>query len=228
MNFFDTAELYGFGSAEMQMGQAFKELGTRREDIVVSTKLYGSKVGGVNGVGLSRKHIIEGTKNSLKRLQMDYVDVIFAHKPDLETPLEEQCRAFSWVVDQGLAHYWATSEWGAARIMETHETCKRLNLHPPIADQCQYNMLIRNRFEEEYRTLYENFGYGTTTWSPMAGGILSGKYNDGSIPPDSRYAKDPFAATVAWPRYFGSEEAKKKTLSTLVGLKELAAELGYT
>ena len=116
VNYFDTAEYYGWGQAEILLGNAFKELNVKREEIVVSTKIFFLK--GVNQIGLSRKHIIEGTKNSLKRLQLDYVDIIMAHRPDFEVPLEEICRAFSWVVDKGLAFYWGTSEWPADLITE--------------------------------------------------------------------------------------------------------------
>jgi len=125
------------------MGNAFKELNLRREDLVVSTKIF--KIGsGVNDTFLSRKHIVEGLRNSLKRLQMDYVDVVFCHRPDFETPLEETCRAMSYVIDQGMAFYWGTSEWPADRIAKAIELCERLNLHKPIVEQSQYSMLWRN------------------------------------------------------------------------------------
>lgn len=125
------------------MGNSFKALNLKREDIVVSTKIYWTSMGGMlgkpqpkNSVGLSRKHIIEGTRNSLKRLQLSYVDVIFAHRPDLETPLEETCRAFSWVIEKGYALYWGTSEWSPARIIEAIKLCEELGLHAPVAEQC--------------------------------------------------------------------------------------------
>ena len=148
INYFDTAELYGFGDAEILLGNSLKTLNAKREDVVISTKLFygtgdNSGVGehlayymdkGINSVGLSRKHIIEGTKASLKRLQLDYVDIIFGHRPDYQTPLEETCRAFSWVIDQGLAMYWGTSEWDAEMIIEAIQLCRRLGLHEPIAE----------------------------------------------------------------------------------------------
>jgi len=135
------------------MGNAFKELNIVREDIVVSTKLFWG-TSDVNGRGLSRKHIIEGARASLKRLQLSYVDIIFAHRPDLETPLEETCRAFSWLINKGLAFYWGTSEWSAARVTEAIEICKRKGWHAPVAEQCHYNMLVRERFENEYAPLF--------------------------------------------------------------------------
>ena len=168
------------------MGKALKELAFKREEIVVSTKLF--KVGpGVNDCFLSRKHVIEGIQNSLKRLQLDYVDVIFCHRPDYETPLEETCRAMNWIIENNKAFYWGTSEWPADRISKAIEICERLNLHKPIVEQCQYSMLSRDRFENEYRRLFSENKYGTTIWSPLAGGILAGKYNDGVIPEGSRY-----------------------------------------
>lgn len=136
---------------------------------------------------MSRKHIIEGVNNSLKRLQLDYVDVVFSHRPDFETPLEETCRAFNTVIEDGKAFYWGTSEWPADRISKAVEICERLNFHKPIVEQCQYNMLVRNRFEKEYRHLFSEYKYGTTIWSPLCSGILSGKYNEGVIPEGSRF-----------------------------------------
>jgi aryl-alcohol dehydrogenase-like predicted oxidoreductase len=144
---------------------------------------------GLNQVGLSRKHIIEGTKGALKRLQLDYVDIMFAHRPDIHTPLEEVVRGFSWIIEQGYAYYWGTSEWDSDTIAEAILIAERLGLHPPVAEQCQYNMLSRGKMEKEYRSLFEKYKYGTTVWSPLAQGFLSGKYNDGSIPDDSRVNK---------------------------------------
>ena len=123
---------------------------------------------GVNGFGLSRKHIIEGTKNSLQRLQMDYVDIMYAHRQDYETPLEETCRAFSWIVDKGYAHYWGTSEWPADMITEALRICRELNLNPPIVDQVQYNVLMRDNFEKTLSGVFERYKYGTSVWSPLA------------------------------------------------------------
>ena len=195
VNFFDTAEIYGMGQAETLMGKAFKELGFKREEIVVSTKIF--KCGtGVNDMLLSRKHIIEGVNNSLKRLQLDYVDVVFCHRPDYDTPLEETCRAMHSLIENNKAFYWGTSEWPADRIAKAVEICERLNLHKPFFEQPQYNMLYRSKFESENRRLYAEYKYGTTIWSPLAGGILSGKYNDGNIPEGSRYDNHKFLDSV--------------------------------
>jgi len=148
---------------------------------VVSTIIVsGSKVffvdAGVNGKGLSRKHLIEGTTASLKRLQLDYVDVLFCHRYDYETPLEETCRAFHSLIEDGKAFYWGTSEWSATQITAAIEICDKLNLHKPIVEQPQYNMFHRERFEVEYAPIFEKYRYGTTVWSPLAAGLLTGRY----------------------------------------------------
>jgi aryl-alcohol dehydrogenase-like predicted oxidoreductase len=146
VNFFDTAEVYGAGEAERQMGRAFKELDYRREDLVVTTKLM--KCGtGVNDKMLSRKHIMEGMAHSLERLQMDYVDVVYCHRPDIETPLEETCRAMHDLIESGRAFYWGTSEWSAVRIQSAIGICARYGWHAPVVEQPQYSMLCRDRFE---------------------------------------------------------------------------------
>lgn len=183
---------------------------------------------GQNQVGLSRKHIIEGTKASLKRLQLEYVDLIFAHRPDIHTPLEETVRAFSWVIDQGLALYWGTSEWDADTIVEAIQIADRLGLHGPKAEQCQYNMIFREAMEKGYRSLFEKHRYGSTVWSPLAQGFLSGKYNDGNIPQDSRVNKfDAMWGSILVHRYF-TGKTKEQIIKVGLGLAEIAKELGYT
>ncbi len=226
VNFFDTAEIYGFGNAETIMGKAIKELGFKREEIVVSTKIF--KIGpGVNDTFLSRKHIVEAIHAQLARLQLDYVDVIFCHRPDYETPLEETCRAMHWIIENNKAFYWGTSEWPADRIAKAIEICERLNLHKPIVEQPQYSMLSRNKFENEYRRIFSEYRYGSTIWSPLAGGILTGKYNDGNIPEGSRFDNHKFLLDAGWKTHMGPE-AKEKTLKKLNALADLAKELGYT
>ncbi|KAG6896223.1 hypothetical protein C0992_009647, partial [Termitomyces sp. T32_za158] len=187
INMFDTAEAYAAGQSEIEMGRVIKELGLRRTDLVITTKLFWGVRTGPNDGGLSRKHIIEGTKESLQRLEMDYVDVIFAHRPDNTVPMEEIVRAFNYVIDKGWAFYWATSEWSALEIEEAYHVADKLSLIPPIAEQCQHNMFHRERPEKEYDPLYRKYGLGTTTFSSLAGGLLTGKYNDG-IPEGSRYS----------------------------------------
>ena len=177
------------------MGRAFKELNLPREELVVSTKLFKSSTTGVNDMFLSRKHIIEGVNNSLKRLQLDYVDVIFCHRPDFDTPLEETCLALNNVIEKGLAFYWGTSEWPPERIARALELCDQFGWHKPIVEQCEYNMLARNNFEKKYRRIFSEHKYGSTIWSPLASGILAGKYNDGNVPEGSRFDKN---STLAW------------------------------
>ncbi len=186
VNFFDNAEGYAEGNAEIVMGNAIKKLGWRRSDIVVSTKIFWGGAG-PNDQGLSHKHIIEGANAALRRLQMDYVDLIFCHRPDPETPIEETVRAMDILIRQGKAFYWGTSEWSAADIMRADGIARQWGLTPPSMEQPQYNMFVRERFEKEYAPLYDELGYGTTIWSPLASGLLTGKYNNG-IPTDSRAA----------------------------------------
>lgn len=159
VNFFDTAEIYGLGRAETSLGKALKELKVPREKKVVTTKIY--KIGEEPLDGFqSRKHIIEGLTNSLKRLQLDYVDIVYSHRYDLHTPLEETIRAYNYCINKGMAFYWGTSEWTASQIMEAYKICEKLNLIPPVVEQCQYNMLFRDKMENEYRDLFKDIGWG--------------------------------------------------------------------
>ncbi|SJL15177.1 probable potassium channel beta subunit protein [Armillaria ostoyae] len=185
INMIDTAEGYAKGQSEVEIGRVVKDLGIRRSDLVITTKLFWGLRTGPNDGGLSRKHIIEGTQGSLARLQMDYVDVIFAHRCDVNVPMEEIVRAFNFVIEKGWAFYWATSEWSAREIEEAHHVASRLNLIAPITEQCQHNMFHREQAEKEYTPLYKKYGLGTTAFSVLASGILTGKYNDG-IPQGTR------------------------------------------
>ncbi|CAN5182366.1 aldo/keto reductase [soil metagenome] len=184
VNFFDNAEAYANGNAEIVMGKAIARAGWKRESIIVSTKIFWGG-DGPNDKGLSHKHVIEGVNKALKRLQLDYVDLCFCHRPDPETPIEETVRAMDILVRQGKIFYWGTSEWSAADVVRAHGLAKENALTPPVMEQPQYNMLHRGRMELEYLPLFRERGYGTTIWSPLASGVLSGKYNDG-IPKGSR------------------------------------------
>ena len=184
VNFFDNAEAYAHGNAEIVMGNVFKKLGWRREDSVVSSKVFWGGEG-PNDAGLSRKHIFEACRNSLKRLQLDYLDLFFCHRPDPSTPIEETVRAMDDLIHQGEILYWGTSEWSAADIMRAYALAREHHLTPPQMEQPQYNMLHRDKVEREYLPLYREIGLGTTIWSPLVSGLLSGKYNKG-IPPGSR------------------------------------------
>jgi voltage-dependent potassium channel beta subunit len=191
VNFFDNAEAYGQGNAETVMGKVIKKAGWKRSDVVVSTKLFwGGRA--PNATGLSRKHVIEGARASLARLQMDYVDLIFCHRPDIYTPIEETVRAMNFLLAQGLAFYWGTSEWNAQQITAAYGIARREHLVPPLMEQPQYHMFERERVEKEYLPLYKEIGLGATTWSPLASGLLTGKYNDG-IPAGSRLAMENYA-----------------------------------
>jgi voltage-dependent potassium channel beta subunit len=184
VNFFDNAEVYANGNAEIVMGNVIKKKGWRRESLVVSTKIFWGG-DGPNDTGLSHKHIIEGMNNALRRLQLEYVDLVFCHRPDPDTPIEETVRAMDIIIKQGKAFYWGTSEWSAADIMRADGIARQYGLTPPTMEQPQYHMFHRDRFEKEYAPLYRDLSYGTTIWSPLASGLLSGKYNNG-IPEDSR------------------------------------------
>jgi voltage-dependent potassium channel beta subunit len=190
------AEVYGKprGYAEKIMGAAIKQLQAedadlwRRTDLVLTTKIFWGG-DGVNEKGLTMKHVAEGMNASLKRMELDYVDVVFCHRPDPLTPTEEIVRAFDKLIRDGKAFYWGTSEWTAQQITEAYWIAKINGLTPPCCEQPQYSMLVRDRFESEYRPLYKApYSIGTTTWSPLRSGVLTGKYNDG-IPAGSRLAE---------------------------------------
>lgn len=207
INFFDNAEAYAHGDAEILMGKALKEF--RREDVVISTKIFWGG-NGPNDTGLSRKHLLEGTKNSLKRLQLDYVDLLFCHRPDPNTPIEETVLAMDYLVRNGYAFYWGTSEWSAEQIKLAYDTAVNLNCIPPSMEQPKYNLFFREHLEKDYINLFKEYGLGTTTWSPLASGILSGKYNQG-IPSQSRLAKEHWLV----PDNFMQLIEKTKKLSTI-------------
>jgi len=177
-NFIDNAERYANGKAEILLGKVLKRLSVKRSNIVVSTKLFFGVDGGENDVGLSRKHIIEGLDASLERLQMSYVDLLFCHRPDSETPIEETVRAMNHVINQGKVFYWGTSEWSASEIEQAQAVADRLGLIGPTMEQPQYSMFNRNKMERDYLSLFHSIGLGTTVWSPLAGGLLTGRYNE--------------------------------------------------
>jgi voltage-dependent potassium channel beta subunit len=188
VNFFDNAEVYAKGESERIMGEALKTLGWRRSSYIVSTKFYWGLHDGPNEKNtLNRKYLIEGIDGSLARLALDHVDLVFCHRPDADTPIEETVFAMHDIVASGKALYWGTSEWSAAEIMAAWQIAERHHLHKPAMEQPQYNLFHRERVEREYARLYQDIGLGTTVWSPLASGVLSGKYNDG-VPPDSRAA----------------------------------------
>lgn len=220
VNFFDNAEVYADGQAETIMGKVVKRAGWKRSDLVFSTKIFWGGAG-VNNSGLSRKHIIEGVDAALARLQMDYVDLVFAHRPDIHTPIEETVRAFNHVIAQGKAFYWGTSEWSAAQITEAHGIARKLGLIPPLMEQPQYHMFHRDRFEAEYAHLYEEFGMGTTIWSPLASGLLTGKYNAG-MPAGTRATLEGYE----WLKSRFEDETALENIVKVGKLMDIADEIG--
>ena len=223
VNLFDNAEVYGGGRAETVMGQIIKRAGWKRSDLVLSTKIFWGGAG-PNERGLSRKHLIEGTNACLERLQTDYVDLLFCHRPDVHTPMEETVRTMSNLVDQGKVFYWGTSEWSAEQIRHAYEIARREHLMPPTMEQPQYNMVTRDRVECEYAPLYRDIGLGLTTWSPLASGVLTGKYNDG-VPRGSRMETEGYD----WLRDRELESSKgRSNIETARLLLPIAEESGCT
>jgi voltage-dependent potassium channel beta subunit len=190
VNFFDNAEVYAGGKSEEVMGRALRELGWPRYSYLVSTKFYwGIHRDTPNAFfTLNRKYLIEAIDGSLERLGLDHVDLVFCHRPDPETPIEETVWAMSDIVASGKAHYWGTSEWSAAEIRAAWDIAERHSLHKPVVEQPEYNLFNRTKVEDEYARLYEDIGIGLTTWSPLASGLLTGKYLEG-IPEGSRGAQ---------------------------------------
>lgn len=188
VNFFDTAEAYAGGEAERLMGRILKRVGWDRSSYLVSTKFYWGLREGVNQENtLNRKYLLQAIDGSLKRLQLDYVDLVFCHRPDPETPIEETVWAMHNIIEAGQALYWGTSEWSAYEIVSAIHIADKYHLHKPVTEQSQYNLFTRERVEREYARLIREHAYGNVIWSPLASGLLSGKYNQG-IPADSRAA----------------------------------------
>ena len=219
VNFFDNAEAYARGNAEVVMGNVLKKRGWPRESIVVSSKVFwGGDL--PNYRGLSRKHIYEACRNSLRRLRLDYLDLFFCHRPDPNTPIDETVRAMDDLVHQGKILYWGTSEWSAADIARAHGIAKELGLTPPQMEQPQYNIFHRHRVEKEYAPLYQGVGLGLTIWSPLRSGLLSGKYLNG-IPAGSR-------ASLKGYDWLKKSVITPESLAKVKKLKPLAKDLDCT
>jgi voltage-dependent potassium channel beta subunit len=221
VNFFDNAEVYAAGKSETIMGEVVRELGWPRSSYVISTKLYWGLHEGPNTKNtLNRKYLMQAIDGSLERLGLDFVDLLFCHRSDPETPIEETVWAMSDIVASGKALYWGTSEWSAEELEEAFQVAERYNLRKPVMEQPQYSLLWRDRVEREYAPLYEKYGLGTTTWSPLASGALTGKYLDG-IPEGSRAALPGYE----WLReHILTEENNERVRRVL----EVAKELGCT
>ena len=219
VNFFDGAEAYAKGEAERSMGRILKATGWRREGLVLSTKIFWGG-DGPNDTGLSHKHVIEGFHAALKRWQVDYLDLAFCHRPDPNTPIEETVRAFDILIKQGKLFYWGTSEWSAADIVTAIKLAREHGLTPPVMEQPQYSLLVRERFEKEYAELFTDYGYGSTIWSPLASGVLSGKYDEG-VPEGSRLAQGSYD-------WLKERLLVKENLDKVKRLKPIADDLGCT
>ena len=224
VNFFDNAEVYAAGQSEVVMGEALKALKWPRLNYVVSTKFFW----GLDREGqaanrkdtLNRKYLMQAIDGSLSRLKLDYVDLVYCHRPDANTPLEETVRAMSDMIVAGKALYWGTSEWSAAEIAAAWHIADRHGWHKPVTEQPQYNLFHRERVEREYARLYDDLGIGTTIWSPLASGLLTGKYNDG-IPKDSR-------ANLKGYEWLAESIVDPLKIATVRRLSPIAAELGCT
>jgi voltage-dependent potassium channel beta subunit len=221
INFFDNAEAYAAGESERVMGKVIKKLGWKRDTYIVSSKVFFGAGGQLpTQKGLHRKHIFEACHDALKRLQVDYLDLYFCHRPDKHTPIEETVWAMHHLIAQGKILYWGTSEWSAQEIMEAHMAAQRYNLIGPVMEQPQYNMLVRDKVEVEFAQIYKTVGLGTTVWSPLASGILTGKYNDGQEG-ETRLKR----AELSW---LNDRLMVKATLSKVRELTSLAGDIGMS
>ncbi|GAA0239394.1 potassium channel beta subunit family protein [Rhodanobacter caeni] len=225
VNFFDNAEIYNHGVAEEVMGDVLADLRFPRDSYCVSSKVFfGSAKNPLpTQRGLSRKHVIEACHQAMQRLRVDYLDLYFCHRADPETPMEETVAAMDTLVRQGKVLYWGTSEWSAQNIHEAHRVARENHMYAPVMEQPEYNLLHRERVEVEYAPLYEAYGMGTTIWSPLASGLLSGKYNNG-VPPDSRLAQ----AGYEWLRDSVLGEGLEKRIGKVRALKTIADDLGVS
>ena len=218
VNFFDNAEGYALGESEKMMGRVLKAKGWDRTSYIVSSKVFFGWRGSdnqPNQTGLSRKHITEACHEALQRLQVDYLDLYFCHRPDKNVPIEEVVWAMNHLLQQGKILYWGTSEWSAQEIMEAHLFARQYNLVGPTMEQPEYNLFHRDKVEVEFAQLYKTVGLGTTIWSPLAAGLLTGKYNNG-IPSDSRLAVEGFE----WLKDKQYSEAKVEKIKKLVPITE--------
>ena len=221
VNFFDNAEVYAGGRSETIMGEAIAELGWPRHTYVISSKFFWGIDNSVNTRStLNRKYLLYAVEGSLRRLGLDFLDLIFCHRPDPETPIEETVRAMHDIIASGRALYWGTSEWSATDILEAWEVADRHHLHKPVMEQPQYNLFERDKVEKEFAPLYDRIGLGLTTWSPLASGLLSGKYQDG-VPAGSRAALPGYG-------WLEGEVTNAEANRRVRELGVIAAELGVT
>ena len=221
VNFFDNAEVYAAGESERVMGEILSKKSWSRDSYIVSSKVFfGAGAQVPTQKGLHRKHIFEACNQALERLKVDYLDLYFCHRPDKSTPIEETVWSMHQLIMQGKILYWGTSEWSAQEIMEAHMVARQYNLIGPVVEQPQYNLLHRQKFEVEYVQLYKTVGLGTTIWSPLASGLLTGKYNNG-VPADSRLKRD----ELGW---LSERLLQESNLKKVAQLGDLAKEIGTT
>ena len=221
VNFFDNAEVYAGGKSEEVMGQVLKKMAWPRLNYIVSTKFFWGIVDGPNSKNtLNRKYLMQAIDGSLSRLQLDFVDLVYCHRPDPETPIEETVWAMNDMITAGKALYWGTSEWSAQDIAAAYDFCEKNSLRQPIVEQPQYNLFFRNRVEKEYAPIYDQTGIGLTTWSPLASGVLTGKYLNG-VPGGTRLSQN----SLAWLREEVLTPDKTEKVKAFVGM---AKEVGCT
>lgn len=223
VNFFDNAEVYSRGESEKMMGRVLRNKQWERSSYILSSKVFFGWRGDKNKpnqTGLGRKHVVEACHEALERLQTEYLDLFFCHRPDKNTPIEEVVRTMNNLIQQGKIFYWGTSEWSSTEIMEAHMVARQLGLEGPAVEQPQYNLLERQKMEADYYTIFKNIGMGTTIWSPLASGLLTGKYNDG-IPEDSRLALEGF-------EWLKDKTISKDRIARIRELQQVAEELETT
>ncbi len=225
VNFFDNAEIYARGESEIVMGKILKKMKWDRDSYVVSSKVFfgyrGTENTKPNQNGLSRKHVFEACNQALERLQVDYLDLFFCHRPDKNTPIEETVWSMHNLITQGKILYWGTSEWSAQEIMEAHMVAKQYNLIAPTMEQPQYNMLHRQKVEVEFNQIYKTVGLGTTIWSPLASGVLTGKYNQKSQPKGTRLVMEGM-------NWLKDSVVTKENLDKVAKLEKIAKKLGLS
>ena len=223
VNFFDNAEVYAHGKSEIVMGNILKKLGWDRDTYIVSSKSFWGRVPSPNQKGLMRKHVVEACHAALKRFQLEYLDLYFCHRPDVNTPIEEVVWTMHNLILQGKIFYWGTSEWTGQQITEAHYWAAKNNLIAPVMEQPQYNMLKRDTVEGDYLPLFEHFGMGTTIWSPLASGLLTGKYLDGTANDNNRFEQ------MQWlkDRVMGDMEKLEKVKKLMSLSKELGVSLTH-
>lgn len=222
VNFFDNAETYADGKSEEVMGQLLKERNWPRDTWCVSSKVFFGAGGKLpTQRGLHRKHVVEACEAALRRLQVDYLDLYFCHRPDKQTPMEETVWTMHQLIQQGKILYWGTSEWSAAEIMDAHRIAERHHLIGPVVEQPQYNMFVRGKVEVEYADVYRTVGLGTTIWSPLASGLLTGKYNDGNRPAAARLQREEL-------NWLAEIILKESNMAKVQALSEVAGDLGMS